>query len=203
MANGATNRLGMAARTDFVAPGDTSMKSSGRSSASIAPADLKSTYPDRPQRYVGRGIAPRQIDHVTLNAQDVMKTCEWYRDTLGFRFMGYTVLDHDPETAVFGVLTMNEKSHDLGFGGDFSTIPGRFHHVAFWVPSYEDLLRAADILLESGTPIEFGPANMELANRVTCIFGIPWGLRVELNTGGYQQLHTRLEADGLETFARI
>lgn len=52
------------------------------------PADLKSTYPDRPQRYVGQGIAPRQIDHVTLNTQDVMKTCEWYRDALGFRFMG-------------------------------------------------------------------------------------------------------------------
>ena len=151
-----------------------------------APSDLKSTYPDRPQRYGGRGVAPRQIDHVTLNTQDVMKTCEWYRDTLGFRFMGYTVLDHDPKATVFGVLSMNEKSHDLGFGGDFSKIPGRFHHVAFWVPSYEDLLRAADMLLESGTPIEFGPGKHGIGEQGYLYFRDPTGLRVELNTGGYR-----------------
>ncbi|HEY6905180.1 MAG TPA: VOC family protein, partial [Candidatus Acidoferrales bacterium] len=116
----------------------------------------------------------------------VMKTCEWYRDTLGFRFMGYTVLDHDPNTAVFGVLTMNEKSHDLGFGGDFSKVPGRFHHVAFWVPSYEDLLRAADLLLESGTAIEFGPGKHGIGEQGYLYFRDPVGLRVELNTGGYR-----------------
>ncbi len=150
------------------------------------PADLKSTYPDRPQRYVGQGIAPRQIDHVTLNTQDVMKTCEWYRDALGFRFMGYTVLDHDPKTPIFGVLTTNEKSHDLGFGGDFSTLPGRFHHVAFWVESNEHLLRGADLLLESGTPIEFGPGKHGIGEQGYLYFRDPAGLRLELNTGGYR-----------------
>ena len=152
----------------------------------IASANLKSSYPDRPQRYVGKGIAPRQIDHVTLNTQHVMKTCEWYREALGFRFMGYTVLDHDPKTAVFGVLTTNEKSHDLGFGGDFSKLPGRFHHVAFWVPSNEDLLRGADLLLESGTPIEFGPGKHGIGEQGYLYFRDPVGLRVELNTGGYR-----------------
>ncbi len=168
-----------------------------------APAELKSTYPDRPQRFVGRAVAPRQIDHVTLNTQDVMKTCQWYRDALGFRFMGYTVLDHDPKVTVFGVLTTNEKSHDLGFGGDFSKLPGRFHHVAFWVPSYEDLLRAADMLLESGTPIEFGPGKHGIGEQGYLYFRDPVGLRVELNTGGYRNYIPDWQPTDLETLARI
>jgi catechol 2,3-dioxygenase len=151
-----------------------------------AQADLKSTYPDRPQRYVGRGIAPRQIDHITLNAHDIMATCRWYRDTLGFRFMAYTILDHDPNIAVFGVLTTNEKSHDLGFGADLSDLPGRFHHLAFWVESQEALLRGADIILESGVPIEFGPGKHGIGEQGYLYFRDPVGLRIELNTGGYR-----------------
>jgi len=151
-----------------------------------AQADLKSTYPDRPQRYVGRGIAPRQIDHITLNAQDIMTTCRWYRDTLGFRFMAYTILDHDPNIAVFGVLTTNEKSHDLGFGADLSAVSGRFHHLAFWVESQEALLRGADIILESGVPIEFGPGKHGIGEQGYLYFRDPVGLRIELNTGGYR-----------------
>ena len=31
----------------------------------VAPEDMRSPFPDRPQRFAPRGIAPRQIDHVT------------------------------------------------------------------------------------------------------------------------------------------
>lgn len=151
-----------------------------------APNEMRSTYPDRPQRFSGKGISPRQIDHVTLNAKDVMKACEWYRDTLGFRFMGYTPLEHDPKIAVFGVVTTNEKSHDLGFGGDFSNVPGRLHHLAFWVESQAALLRGADLLLESGTAIEFGPGVHGIGEQGYLYFRDPAGLRIELNTGGYR-----------------
>lgn len=151
-----------------------------------APPELKSSYPDRPQRYVAKGIAPRQIEHVTLSTRDLLKTCEWYRDTLGFRFMGYTVLDDDPNTAIFAVLTTIEKSHDLGFGGDLSQVPGRFHHLAFWVESTDALLRGADVLLESGTPIEFGPGKHGIGEQNYLYFRDPVGLRLELNTGGYR-----------------
>ena len=117
--------------------------------------------------------------------------------------MGYTVLDHDPKIPVFGVLTTNEKSHDLGFGGDFSKLPGRFHHVAFWIPSYEELLRAADLLLESGTPIEFGPGKHGIGEQGYLYFRDPVGLRVELNTGGYRNYIPGLGAICLEAFPRV
>ena len=151
-----------------------------------APAELRSTFPERPQRMMSRGIAPRQLDHVTVSTKDVRKTALWYRDILGFRFMGFTCLDHNPEIVVFGVVTTNEKSHDLGLGGDFSDVPGRFHHLAFWVESHDELLRSASLLLESGTPIEFGPGRHGIGEQGYLYFREPGGLRLELNTGGYR-----------------
>jgi catechol 2,3-dioxygenase len=77
----------------------------------VAPPELRSPYPDRPQRRGTRGIAPRQLDHLTVATRNVMSDAAWYRDTLGFRFMAYTSLDHNPDMVVFGVVTTNETSH--------------------------------------------------------------------------------------------
>jgi len=125
----------------------------------IAPPGQRSTYPERAERFSGCGIAARQLDHITLATANVKAGGMWYRDTLGFRFMSMTSLEDDPDTTVFGVVTTNEKSHDLGLSIDLSEIRGRIHHLSFWVDSQEDLLRAADVLLESGTAIEFGPGR--------------------------------------------
>jgi catechol 2,3-dioxygenase len=152
----------------------------------VAPAQLRSSYPARPQRYTGRGIAPRQIDHATLASLDVMKDTLWYRDALGFRFMEYTVPDEAPDLVVFTQVTTNEKSHDLGFLVDFSGVPGRINHVAFFVPEHEDLLRGTDILLEAGVPIEYGPGQHGMGEQYYLYFREPGGMRIELNSGGYR-----------------
>lgn len=151
-----------------------------------SPAELRSTFPERSQRFTGRGLSPRQLDHITLSTKNLMQTVRWYRDTLGFRFMGATHLDPNPDLVVFAVLTTNEKSHDLGFVVDFSEVPGRFHHLAFWAASQDELLRSADLLLESGTPIEFGPGRHGIGEQGYLYFREPSGLRLELNTGGYR-----------------
>jgi catechol 2,3-dioxygenase len=151
-----------------------------------APPGLQSTFPERPQRFTGHGVCPRQLDHLTVSTKDVRKAALWYRDTLGFRFMAATCLDHNSDLFIFGVLTTNEKSHDLGLVGDFSDMPGRFHHLAFWVDSHDELLRSADLLLESGTPIEFGPGRHGIGEQGYLYFREPGGLRLEFNTGGYR-----------------
>lgn len=151
-----------------------------------APPELRSTYPERPQRPAFHGIAPRQLDHVTIASSAIMDHARWYCDTLGFRFMAYNGLDHDPSIVVFAVITTNEKSHDLGMGVDLSDIPGRIHHLAFWVDSREELLRAADVLLESGTPIEFGAGKHGIGEQNYLYFREPGGVRIEINTGGYR-----------------
>jgi catechol 2,3-dioxygenase len=151
-----------------------------------APPEKRSAFPARPQRHSGRGIDPRQLDHVTVVTRDPFGDSEWYRDNLGFRFMEYTGLDENPDLVVFSMVTTNEKSHDLGLVVDFSDVPGRVHHLAFWVDAVEDVLRAADLLMESGVQIEFGPGKHGMGEQTYLYFREPGGLRLEVNSGGYR-----------------
>jgi catechol 2,3-dioxygenase len=170
----------------FKGPGGQSLEIFWEVERYVASPEQRSAYPDRPQRRFSRGISPRQLDHLTIATGDVMRDAHWYRDTLGYRFMGYTSLEHDPNRVVFGVTTTNETSHDLGLGGDFSGIPGRVHHMAFWMEESEDLLRAADLLIESGTPVEFGPGRHGIGEQMYLYFREPGGMRIELNSLGYR-----------------
>jgi catechol 2,3-dioxygenase len=152
----------------------------------VAPPGMESPLPDRPQRYVPRGIAPRQIDHVTVMTSDPIRDAEWFRDTLGSTFTEYTMLSEDSDIVVFAMSTNNEKSHDFGMILDQSDVPGRLHHFAWWVDSREDLLRAADILINADVPIEFGPGRHGMGEQDYLYVREPGGARVEINTGGYR-----------------
>ncbi len=152
----------------------------------VPPPGMESPYPNRPQRYVPRGVAPRQIDHVTVMAADPYGDAEWFRDTLGFRFTEYIVVDEESDVTLFAMVTNNEKSHDLGLILDRSPAPGRIHHFAWWVDTRADLLRAADTLLNAGVPIEFGPGRHGMGEQDYLYVREPGGLRVEVNTGGYR-----------------
>ena len=50
----------------------------------------------------------------------------------------------------------------------------------------EDLLQAADILMENGTPIEYGPSIHGIGEQNFLYFRDPSTMRVEVNTGGYR-----------------
>jgi catechol 2,3-dioxygenase len=148
-------------------------------------SDAASIYPDRPSRRSRIAGAPRQLDHVTVATSDVDAFAKWYNDVLGFRIMARTVLDEAP-ISVFSVLTTNEKSHDLGVVLDGSTRAGRINHYAFWVDTREELLIAADLLMENGVPIEYGPSIHGIGEQNFLYYREPSTLRIELNTGGYR-----------------
>lgn len=57
---------------------------------------------------------------------------------------------------------------------------------SWWVETREDLVRAADLLIENGTPIEYGPGVHGIGEQVYLYFREPSGLRIEVNTGGYR-----------------
>lgn len=144
-----------------------------------------SRYPDRPSRRSDHAGAPRQLDHVTVAASEVDGFAAWYREVLGFRVMARTELDEAP-ISVFSVLTTNEKSHDLGVVLDGSRAAGRINHYAFWVDTREELLVAADVLMENGVDIEYGPSIHGIGEQTFLYCREPSTLRVELNTGGYR-----------------
>lgn len=172
-----------------------------------ATGDEASIYPDRPSRRSRHIGAPRQLDHVTIAARDVDAFVDWYTEVLGFRFMARTVLDEAP-ISVFSVLTTNEKSHDLGVVLDGSTREGRVNHYAFWVDQREDLLQAADVLMENGTPMEYGPSIHGIGEQNFLYFREPSSLRIEMNTGGYRnyvpdwQANTWKPSQGSNNFYR-
>lgn len=150
-----------------------------------ADAEHASIFPDRPERRSDHAGAPRFLDHVTVAAQDVRAFIAWHVETLGFRAMAYTDLEEAPIT-VFAVLTTNEKSHDLGVVLDTSDVPGRLNHIAFWVDTYEELTVCADVLMERGTDMEYGPSVHGIGEQNFLYFREPSSLRVELNSGGYR-----------------
>ncbi|WP_026234615.1 VOC family protein [Calidithermus timidus] len=149
-----------------------------------APPERASTYPERPQRFTGGGLEPRQLDHLTVASSDPYRDAEWFRRVLGFRFMCYNGLEDNPDLVVFAMVTTNEKNHDLAFAKDMSPIPGRLHHLAFWVDNRELHQRAADLLLEAGVPLEYGPGIHGMGEQTYLYFREPGGLRIEVNTGG-------------------
>ena len=150
-----------------------------------AAGHVASIYPDRPEKRSKVAGAPRQLDHVTVATSDVDAFAKWYNDVLGFRIMARTILDEAP-ISVFSVLTTNEKSHDLGVVLDGSTRAGRVNHYAFWVDTREELLIAADVLLENGIAIEYGPSIHGIGEQNFLYYREPSTLRIELNTGGYR-----------------
>lgn len=150
-----------------------------------APADARSPFPNRPQRFRPRGVAPRQIDHVTVMTADPKADAEWYARTLGSTFTEWTTMP-GTEDPVFATVTNCEKSHDLGLVRDLSGARGRAHHVAFWVDTRDELLRAADTFLNEDVGIEFGPGRHGIGEQDYLYVREPGGMRIEVNTGGYR-----------------
>jgi catechol 2,3-dioxygenase len=150
------------------------------------PPGMEAPFPNRPQRYVPRGVAARQLDHVTIATADPGADAEWYREMLGHRFMEYTVIPDRPDWVVFAMTTVCERAHDMGLVWDPSPVPGRINHLAYWVDSREELLRAADVLLNADVAIEFGPGKHGMGEQDYLYFREPGGMRIELNSGGYR-----------------
>ncbi len=151
----------------------------------VAPQGEESPYPERPQRTGNHGMRVRLLDHVTVTAPDVKHAMYWMRDALDFRLMA--CVEEEPGSPwFFGIATNNEKSHDLGHILDGDGIPGRLHHVAFYVETEHELNEGAKLLIERGHDIDYGPGQHGIGEQNFLYFRDPAGLRYELNSGGYR-----------------
>ena len=79
------------------------------------------------------------------------------------------------------------------YSDDWSEARGRFHHLAFAPDTREDMLKAADIMLENGVYIEYGPYKHAK--------GQAWGMKTvaTLHTHGtpYVQHQEQIDAETL------
>jgi catechol 2,3-dioxygenase len=91
------------------------------------------------------------------------------------------VLDDGSEAGAWMSLTI--AAHELIYVADHAGARGRLHHLAFFVDTREEVLRAADLMLDADVPIEAAPSKHAIAQGMFLYVYEPGGNRVEVTTG--------------------
>jgi catechol 2,3-dioxygenase len=135
-----------------------------------------------PARTSARGVAVKRLDHINILAADVRANREFCVDTLTYRLYERIELDDGRETGAWMSATI--AAHELIYTEDARRANGRLHHVAFWVDTREECLRAADLWVDHGIEIEAAPSKHAIAQGFF-LYGIePGGNRIEVTSGG-------------------
>jgi catechol 2,3-dioxygenase len=149
----------------------------------VPPEHLRPSLKNQPQRYTGRGAAVKRLDHVNVLSADVRRDRVFATDVLGYRLYERIQLDDGTEAGAW--LSATIAAHELIYTKDAYGAHGRLHHLAFWVDTREECLRAADLFLDAGIHIEAAPSKHAIAQGFF-LYGIePGGNRIEVTTGGY------------------
>jgi catechol 2,3-dioxygenase len=147
------------------------------------PEHLRPSLKNQPQRYTGRGAAVKRLDHVNVLSADVRTDRTFATDVLGYRLYERIQLDDGTEAGAW--LSASIAAHELIYTKDAYGAHARLHHLAFWVDTREECLRAADLFLDHDVPIEAAPSKHAIAQGFF-LYGIePGGNRIEVTTGGY------------------
>ncbi len=148
-----------------------------------APPELRPALKNQPDRYPGRGVGVRHLDHVNFLAVDPAENRVFCEQSLGLRLTEQIVLDDGSEAGVW--LASNQKSYDVTYTRDRTGTRGRLHHIAYFVDQREDVLRGADIFLEHGIVMESGPHKHAIQQTFFLYTWEPGGNRVEICAGGF------------------
>jgi catechol 2,3-dioxygenase len=142
------------------------------------PDELRPALKNQAQAYPARGVCVRRLDHVNYLAVDAATNGRFVCDALGGRVTEQIQLDSG---VISGQWThFQQKSYDVVYTNDWTGSSGRLHHVAFATDTREDILRAADIALDSGVFIETGPHKHAIQQTFFLYVYEPGGNRIEL-----------------------
>jgi catechol 2,3-dioxygenase len=148
------------------------------------PDHLRSTLKNLPMKYTGRGAAVRRTDHLALLCRDVPRNRKFSEDLLGFK-LREQVLYENGATEIGSWMSGSPVHHELAYVLDIKGASGRLHHFSFWVDNREDVLRAADILVENGVFIEAGPSKHNNSQAFYLYSYEPGGNRIEIYSGSF------------------
>ena len=145
------------------------------------PAGLPPLARDRLGRRGGAGVDVRRLDHISLLAADVGRAAAFAWGALGFSLYDEVIEDDGSVSGAW--LSLGPRPLELVYARDRLGGAGRLHHLAFWVDTREEVLRAADIFVDRGVPIEVAPAQHTIG-RSFFLYGFePGGNRIEVTTG--------------------
>ena len=150
----------------------------------VAPPELHSNLKNLPQKYTGRGVCVRRVDHLALLAKDVPANRAFGTDLLGFQ-LREQVRYNEGKTEIGSWMSPTAIHHQLAYVLDVKGAHGRLHHFSLWVDNREDVMRAADILTENGIFIEAGPSKHNNSQGFYLYSYEPGGNRVEIYSGSF------------------
>ena len=130
-----------------------------------------------------RGIAPIRMDHALLYGPDIEKVQALFVDVLGFYLVEHILLE-DGQTDLAIWLSCSTKAHDIALVRNEE--PGKLHHTAFLLDSWEKVLRAADLMSMNRVTIDMGPTRHGVTRGTTIYAFDNSGNRFETFCGGYQ-----------------
>ncbi|WP_221794167.1 catechol 2,3-dioxygenase [Oceanobacter mangrovi] len=129
-----------------------------------------------------KGMAVVRYDHCLLYGPDVPATTKLFTEVLGFELAERVIAPDESETLIGSFMSVGMKAHDIAFIENPQ--PNQFHHSSYFLETWEDVLKAADLISMTDTPIDIGPTRHGLTNGRTIYFFDPSGNRTEVFAGG-------------------
>lgn len=130
-----------------------------------------------------KGIRPVRLDHCLLYGPGVAEVQKIFTEVLGFYLVErVTTEDGEQNAAIW--LSCSHKAHDIAFA-EYPE-PGKLHHCSFLLESWEQVLRAGDIMSMNSVPVDIGPTRHGITRGCTIYAWDPSGNRFETFQGGYQ-----------------
>ncbi len=128
-----------------------------------------------------KGMQVYRFDHVLLYGPDAAGTTKIFTDVLGFDLTEKVLNPEGDMTAAF--VSCSNKAHDLAIL-EYPE-PNKLHHVSFMLMTWEEVLRAADIMGMYEIPVDIGPTRHGITRGRTIYFFDPSGNRNEVFCGDY------------------
>lgn len=107
-----------------------------------------------------------RFDHCLFYGPELAATYDIFVNVLGF-YLSEQVLEGDG-TRIAQFLSLSTKAHDIAFIHHEEM--GKFHHASFYLETWEDVLRAADLISMTDTSIDIGPTRHGLTHGQTIYF---------------------------------
>ena len=147
---------------------------------------LQSKLPSHPQRYTGNGVHPRRFDRVNFLVDEPQAEQEFWSDQMGIRHNYYITGDlGQGEQRLASWLAKTNLSHEIALMRNRDQSGSLLHHVAFYVDTADQMVRAATILADAGAKIEWGPGAHGTSGAIFLYCIEPSGNRVEVWSGGF------------------
>lgn len=128
------------------------------------------------------GIGPVRLDHALLYGPNVAEVQKIFTEVLGF-YLVERVLTPDGNANAAIWLSCGQKVHDIAF----AEYPekGKLHHCSFLMESWDQVLRAGDIMSMNQVPVDIGPTRHGVTRGCTIYAWDPSGNRFETFMGGH------------------